>query len=423
MVLPLVGGFLVIAGISGTSSALAATTTFNYTGAEQTYTVPTGATAVTITAVGARGGTSRSGAPGGNGARVTATVPLPAGTTTLYVEVGGAGTPGPCTYALPDGGGGGFNGGGSTGCGGGGGGASDVRITSTSTVPEAALTSANDSRLVVAGGGGGGGYVCQAPPGGAAGDDSVRGAGPGGAGSDACGGAAPGGSGGQGGTSGGPGGAGTSAFPCPGAGGALGQGGNTGLVCDNSDYGGGGGGGYYGGGAGGDGNESGGGGGAGSSAWSPAATNTSIAEDSTGTPQVQITPVISAPDLSVTTNGPATVTSGTSFSYTVVVTNSGGSSARDVVVGDAVPATAKYDAVSATAGTCSRAEPATPPKTKGGAVTCTVGELAAGGSATVTITVMATTPGTVDDSAVVAADAMTADADDAAWVATLVQGS
>jgi len=101
-----------------------ATTTFTSTGAEQTYPVPAGTTAVTITAVGARGGKAQAG--GGaevNGASVTATVPLPAATTTLYVEVGGPG-----------------------------GGTADVRTCSISTCTN---LSANDTRLVVASGGGG----------------------------------------------------------------------------------------------------------------------------------------------------------------------------------------------------------------------------------------------------------------------------
>src|SRR6266536_2754293 len=68
-------------------------------------------------------------APGCHGARVSATVPLPAGTTTLYEEIGGPGsahaTGGPFT----------FNGGGIAEHGGWGGGASDVRTCSLSDCP------------------------------------------------------------------------------------------------------------------------------------------------------------------------------------------------------------------------------------------------------------------------------------------------
>jgi hypothetical protein len=107
------------------SASTATSCTYASTGAEQTFTVPSGVTAVTVHAVGAPGGTDTSGATaGGNGAAVTATVPLPTGTTTLYVEVGGPGTQG------------GFNGGGvNGGDGGNGGGASDVRTTSINHVP------------------------------------------------------------------------------------------------------------------------------------------------------------------------------------------------------------------------------------------------------------------------------------------------
>jgi len=120
--------------------------------------VPAGVTAVRVTAVGAPGG-SFSGYAGGNGASVTATVALPAGTTTLYAEAG-TGAPGGI----------------SSGAGAGGGGASDVRTCPVATCDSALLGGAGtfffpaglsacqaaialvpsacspDSRLVVAGG-------------------------------------------------------------------------------------------------------------------------------------------------------------------------------------------------------------------------------------------------------------------------------
>jgi hypothetical protein len=71
------------------SSSTATSCTYASTGAEQTFTVPAGVTAVTVHAVGAYGGNALS--PQGLGADVTATVTVPAGTTTLYVEVGGDG--------------------------------------------------------------------------------------------------------------------------------------------------------------------------------------------------------------------------------------------------------------------------------------------------------------------------------------------
>jgi uncharacterized repeat protein (TIGR01451 family) len=419
--LPLGTAGLVMAGVTIAPSALASTTTtFTSTGGEQTYSVPAGATAVTITAVGAPGGSSWNGVHGGKGAKVTATVPLPAGTTTLYVEVGGAGATGPCLLGFD--GGGGFNGGGSTVCGGGGGGASDVRTTSMASVPDAGLTAANDSRIVVAGGGGGGGDECAAP-GGTAGDSSAAGAGAGGAGTDSCDSGNPGFDGAFAGTSGGAGGAGTVQYACAGGDGSLGQGGDTSDTCDSSNYGGAGGGGYYGGGAGGDGFSGGGGGGAGTSSWAPAATNTSMSEDTTGTPGVEITPVVPAPDLSVTDHGPASVASGTFFTYTLVATNTGGSSADAVVVTDTLPATAKYVSVSTTQGSCTRAAPPSGPKPKGGTVTCAIGSLGAGSSVSVAITMLATSPGTIADSAAASATNTSAQPDVTVGVTTVVQGS
>lgn len=247
---------------AGVSPAAAAdTTTFTYTGGEQTYTVPTGVHALSITAYGAPGGSGPKGA-GGGGAVVDAIVPVVAGTT-LYVQVGGVGSAG---------GAGGFNGGGH-GVAGGGGGASDVR-----TQPRSVSLTALDSRLVVAGGGGGTAYGT----GGYAGHTSVVGAGDGGKGSIAV--AGPGGDGGLG----PPAGLGGKGRLAPdGDDGTLGSGGASSLFA-----GGGGGGGYYGGGGGG-GGPVGGGGGAGSSYWVPTATAT-MWGNYHGAPMVEITPLPAA---------------------------------------------------------------------------------------------------------------------------------
>jgi hypothetical protein len=133
---------------------------FFYTGAEQTFVVPSGVTLVHVVALGAEGG-SALGVPGGYGTLVSAQVGVHPGET-LYIEVGGAGNksdarscPGAsaCLYAP-----GGFNGGGSSVAqggghsGGGGGGASDVQTRSIR-----GGLAALGSRLVVAGGGGGAG--------------------------------------------------------------------------------------------------------------------------------------------------------------------------------------------------------------------------------------------------------------------------
>lgn len=150
-------------GQSGTT----VTCTFSDTGAEQTFTVPTGVTSLSAQLVGASGAdtpptssenagredNSYQIANGGLGGVVTTTLTVVAGQT-LFVEVGGEGS----------GTNGGFNGGaaggtdsvftgetGADGGGGGGGGASDIRTVSRSADGSLA------SRLAVAGGGGGAG--------------------------------------------------------------------------------------------------------------------------------------------------------------------------------------------------------------------------------------------------------------------------
>ena len=127
-------------------------TTFNYTGAPQTYTVPKGIGSISIATFGASGWTG--GNRGGDGGYTYGELAVTPGQD-LYVYVGGQGQ-------LATGGynpmGGGWNGGGdgmNTGNGkwaGGGGGATDVRTTLSANPMEP--TSLN-SRIIVAGGGGG----------------------------------------------------------------------------------------------------------------------------------------------------------------------------------------------------------------------------------------------------------------------------
>lgn len=108
------------------------TTTFNYTGALQTFVVPAGVTSVSIEAYGAQGGSSEGGAPGGLGGYATGSLSVNGGDV-LNIYVGGTGIAAVSVNSFT----GGYNGGGSGGItsaanflprGGGGGGASDVRI-------------------------------------------------------------------------------------------------------------------------------------------------------------------------------------------------------------------------------------------------------------------------------------------------------
>lgn len=125
-------------------------TTFSYTGASETYTVPAGITNIQIEAWGAQGGGSEIcggtiDEDGGLGGYTVGNLAVTAGEV-LYIYVGGK----PTTTiggASPAG----FNGGGIAGqYGGSGGGASDVRVGGTD------LT----DRIIVAGGGGGGNTGC-----------------------------------------------------------------------------------------------------------------------------------------------------------------------------------------------------------------------------------------------------------------------
>jgi hypothetical protein len=147
--------------LAPTAADAAQVTTFNFTGGEQTYTVPSGLTSLAIVATGAAGGGPSSGLTGGRGAVVSAMVPVTPGEI-LYIEVGGVG-------GQPAGG---FNGGGVGGTNTdvglsvfGGGGASDVRLISSSA--DGSL----DSRVLGAAGGGG-----SASPAAAGGDAGAPGA-------------------------------------------------------------------------------------------------------------------------------------------------------------------------------------------------------------------------------------------------------
>jgi hypothetical protein len=136
-----------------TTSGTLATCTYGFTGAEQTFSVPSGVTSVSVTATGAAGAPSfgSPAPPGGEGAQVTGTLTGLTSGEVLYVEVGGVPTTTTTACAVGAHCIGGFNGGGSSLFGGGGGGASDVRTTSS------ADAGSLNSRLIVAAGGGGGG--------------------------------------------------------------------------------------------------------------------------------------------------------------------------------------------------------------------------------------------------------------------------
>jgi gliding motility-associated-like protein len=256
--------FLFLLTLFNNNSFSQNTATFNFTGQVQQWIVPPCVYEVCADVHGAKGG----GTNGGNGARITACIPVQPGDI-LYLYVGGMGTQGAAS--------GGWNGGGtgqaSQGNGQaswGGGGASDIRIGGQALA----------NRVIVAGGGGGRSGGSSPVCGGAA--NCVNGA-------NGC---NTFGFGGGGGTqvAGGNGGAPWAGTPPGGGVGTIGQGGNGGPWFDAS--GGGGGGGLFGGGGGGNdgccsGANGGGGGGAGSSLMP--AGGTCMAANNAGHGQITLT--------------------------------------------------------------------------------------------------------------------------------------
>jgi uncharacterized repeat protein (TIGR01451 family) len=132
--------------------------------------------------------------------------------------------------------------------------------------------------------------------------------------------------------------------------------------------------------------------------------------------------ISAVPDLSITNAAPATVVSGKTLTYTITATNTGGGTATGVTVTDPLPTSAVFGSASTTQGTCTRTVSGSP-KTKGGTVSCSVGGLGAGQSATITLVVKPTTPGTLTDTATVTASNVSQDADDSATATTTVQGT
>ena len=226
--------FLFLIILFSNQQANAVTSTFSYTGSQQTWTVPSGVSSITITAYGAAGGLGYTGvSTRSKGGKVTATLSVTPGAT-YQIYVGGQGGDATNGTSTTTGDGvGGFNGGANGGggdAGGGGGGATDFRTSSNLS-----------DRILVAGGAGGNG-------GDMGGLGGTGGGTTGGTGQNDPIGAPPNGGSGGGSSSGGSGGTGFS----NGTNGSSGVGGVGGDPSSTAfDGGGGGGGGYYGGGGGG----------------------------------------------------------------------------------------------------------------------------------------------------------------------------
>ena len=300
------------------------TQTFNYTGSQQTFTVPACVTSISIQAKGAMGANSNDRFPsnttGGLGGIASGNLSVSPGDV-LYIYVGGQGNAN---------GNGGFNGGASGGYGNagssciggpaaGGGGASDVRATGSAW-----------SNIVILGGGGGASgrdYCngscqpcgCGGASGGGGGTTGVNGGA-----ANNCGYGYPGSgiNGGYGGSqsSGGAGGTGDGGGPTGSAGGQTA--GGVGASGNYDVAGGGGGGGYYGGGGGGSassGSGVGGGGGGGGSSYTGGVTSGSSTPATwSGDGQVTITYVSSVPSVPGVITGNASMCANASGNYSIV---------------------------------------------------------------------------------------------------------
>jgi uncharacterized repeat protein (TIGR01451 family) len=105
---------------------------------------------------------------------------------------------------------------------------------------------------------------------------------------------------------------------------------------------------------------------------------------------VQLGAASASADLSLTmADAPDPVTVGSDLTYTLTARNSGPSSASQVVVSDSLPVGATFVSSSATQGSC----------TGTATVTCSLGSLASGATATVTLKVRPTSAGTLSNGA------------------------
>jgi uncharacterized repeat protein (TIGR01451 family) len=100
-------------------------------------------------------------------------------------------------------------------------------------------------------------------------------------------------------------------------------------------------------------------------------------------------------DLAVSTIAPTSSFIASNLTFTITVTNNGPSGATGVMLADSLPAFANFISATASQGTFNQAN---------GVVTFNVGNLAAGTTATMTVQITSTVPGTITNSAVVSAD-------------------
>ena len=105
-------------------------------------------------------------------------------------------------------------------------------------------------------------------------------------------------------------------------------------------------------------------------------TSTTTDPNSANNTSTVTTPVRASADVQLTQTGPASVLAGGAVSYTIKVKNAGPDPAAAVAVSDTLPAGLTGATATTTAGTCTIAS---------GQVTCALGTLASGATATVTV--------------------------------------
>jgi uncharacterized repeat protein (TIGR01451 family) len=106
--------------------------------------------------------------------------------------------------------------------------------------------------------------------------------------------------------------------------------------------------------------------------------------------------MVSSSDMAITkTASPNPIKQGNTLTYTLNVTNIGPSDATNVTATDTLPSTVSYISATPTQGTCSQAS---------GTVTCLLGSMISGASATITLQVTAVTPSSAVNTASVSAD-------------------
>jgi uncharacterized repeat protein (TIGR01451 family) len=120
------------------------------------------------------------------------------------------------------------------------------------------------------------------------------------------------------------------------------------------------------------------------------------------------------------------VLSGHPLTYTITAKNTGGQAATSVTVTDPLPASVVFGSMHPSQGSCKRTVSTTTNKNKGGTVTCSLGTLAGGATATVTIVVTPTIMGTLTNpkpATVTATNITPADSDDSATATVTVTGA